>query len=420
MFKERVKGHHRPNLSKPTMVNPKEFEDFLNTKPLDKNGIIYFHIPFCDNICSFCNLNRKKLEGKLDEYSDFLVKNIKYYAKFPYIKEKVFSSIYFGGGTPTTLSLSNLERVLKAINESFNIAKEAEFSFETTLHNLNKNKINLMQSLGVNRYSIGIQTFSNKGRKLLNRVGDKSKALEKLGLIKDEFNGFVCTDIIYNYPNQSEDEILEDARILKELKIDSTSFYSLQFHEGSAFLKENDPNYYDLKTDFKLHKLFLESMLDDSDYELLEYTKVARKNRDRYLYIKLSHEGVDILPIGVGAGGGLGNFGIFSMSQEMKMISKKTAAQKEYDLFSNLFQYDKIDIARVKSFLDEKTFDEIYKFFKTCESEKLLKIEEGFLIFNIAGIFWGNSIAEESLNLTKEYFLQKHLKEIEGENLWKH
>ena len=102
------------------------------------------------------------------------------------------------------------------------------------------------------------------------------------------------------------------------------------------------------------------------------------------------------------------------------MISKKTAAQKEYDLFSNLFQYDKIDIARVKSFLDEKTFDEIYKFFKTCESEKLLKIEEGFLIFNIAGIFWGNSIAEESLNLTKEYFLQKHLKEIEGENLWKH
>ncbi len=420
MFKERVKGHHRPNLSKPTMVNPKELEDFLNTKPDSKDGIIYFHVPFCDNICSFCNLNRKKLDGKLDEYSDFLVQNIKYYAKFPYIKNKVFKSIYFGGGTPTTLSAANLEKVLASINQNFNIAKDAEFSFETTLHNLNKNKINLMQGFGVNRYSIGIQTFSNNGRKLLNRVGDKDRAIQKLSFIKDEFKGFVCADIIYNYPNQGDDEVLEDAEILKNLKIDSASFYSLQFHEGSKFLEENDPNYYDLKTDFKLHKLFLESMLSDENYELLEYTKVARKNRDRYLYITLSHKGVDILPIGNGAGGKLGNYGIFSMNEKMKMISKNSNTQKEYDKFLNLFQYDKISILKIKSFLDKKIFDMVYKFLKSCENENLLKIKDDFLIFNIAGIFWGNTIAEEILNLTKNYFLQKHLDEIKGENLWKH
>ena len=59
----------------------------------------------------------------------------------------------------------------------------------------------------------------------------------------------------------------------------------------------------------------------------------------------------------------------------------------------------------------------VYKFLKSCENENLLKIKDDFLIFNIAGIFWGNTIAEEILNLTKNYFLQKHLDEIKGENL---
>lgn len=419
MFKQRVKGHHRPSLSKPIMTNQKELESFLNKNPSSDEGIIYFHIPFCDNICSFCNLNRKKLDGRLDEYSDFLVQNIEYYAKFPYIKNKFFKSIYFGGGTPTTLNLANLEKVLKAINLNFNIAKDAEFSFETTLHNLNKAKINLMQNFGVNRYSIGIQTFSNKGRKLLNRVGDKNQAIEKLSFIKDEFKGFVCADIIYNYPNQSGDEVLEDARILKELNIDSASFYSLQFHEGSAFLKENDPSYYDLKTDFKLHNLFLKSMLEGENYKILEYTKVVRKNRDKYLYITLSHKGVDILPIGYGAGGRLGNYGIFTVNPSMKMISKTSNTQKKYNEFLNLFQYEIINLSKIKSFLDENTFDKVYKFLKECESFKYLKIKDDNLIFSIEGVFWGNTIAEEILNLTKEYFLNRHLDEIK-ENLWKH
>ena len=416
VFKERIKSHHRPNLVKPVMADKEKFENFLNQNSCNKDGIIYFHIPFCGNICSFCNLNRKNLDIKLDDYSDFLVENIKYYSKFPYIKNKVFKSIYFGGGTPTTLNLENLEKVLRAIKENFSIDKNAEFSFETTLHNLNKSKINLMQNFGVNRYSIGIQTFSNNGRKLLNRVGNKDKTIEKLSFIKNEFKGFVCADIIYNYPNQSENEVLEDALILKNLKIDSASFYSLQFYEGSKFLKENDPNYYDLKTDYKLHKLFLESMLEDKNYKILEYTKVARKNRDRYFYITLSHKGVDILPIGVGAGGRLGNYSIFTLKPQMKMVSKISNSQRKYDEFLNLFQYEIINLNKIKSFLDEKTFNEVYKFLKECEKFKYLNIKDDNLIFNIKGIFWGNTIAEKILNLTKEYFLNKHFDEIK-ENL---
>ncbi|ASM36074.1 radical SAM protein [Campylobacter sputorum] len=405
MFNKRIKGHHRGKFAKPIMTDEKEFENFLNTQPEDENAILYFHIPFCDNICSFCNLNRSKLDGELEEYTEFLINSIKHYAKFPYIKGKNFKSIYFGGGTPTILKESQLERVLTAINTNFHIDKNAEFSSESTLHNLNLNKLKLMQNLGINRYSIGIQTFSNKGRKLLNRVGDKNSAIKKLSQIKQNFSGLVCTDIIYNYPNQSLEEVVEDAKILKNLEIDSSSFYSLQFHEGSAFLKQNDPNYYRLETDKMLHNAFLEEMLK-GDYEVLEYTKINKINRDRYLYIRLSHKGVDILPIGIGAGGRLGNYSIFNMKKDIKMISKTNEVALKFAQFSALFQYENINLNIIKSYLDDETFEKEFKFFKECENSGYLKIDEGCLKFNIDGIFWGNTIASKAIDLANEYFLK--------------
>ncbi|ASM39405.1 radical SAM protein [Campylobacter sp. RM12327] len=403
MFNKRIKGHHRGKFGKPIMADEKEFENFLNTQSKDENAILYFHIPFCDNICSFCNLNRSKLDGELEEYTEFLINSIKHYAKFPYIKGKNFKSIYFGGGTPTILKESQLERVLIAINTNFHIDKNAEFSSESTLHNLNLNKLKLMQNFGINRYSIGIQTFSNKGRKLLNRVGDKNSAIKKLSQIKQNFSGLVCTDIIYNYPNQSLEDVIEDAKILKDLEIDSSSFYSLQFHEGSAFLKQNDPNYYHLETDKMLHNAFLEEMLK-GDYEVLEYTKINKINRDRYLYIRLSHKGVDILPIGIGAGGRLGNYSIFNMKKDIKMISKTNEVELNFAKFSALFQYDNINLNLIKSYLDDETFEKEFNFFKECESFGYLKIDEGYLKFNIDGIFWGNTIASKAIGIANEYF----------------
>lgn len=405
MFNQRIKGHHRESFARPVMANEKEFENFLNTKPQNKDAILYIHIPFCDNICSFCNLNRSKLDGELDEYTDFLLKSLNHYAKFSYIKGKVFKSIYFGGGTPTILKESQLERILTAINENFNIAKDAEFSSESTLHNLSLNKIKLMENLGINRYSIGIQTFCDSGRKLLNRVGSKKNAMYKLAQIKDNFNGLVCTDIIYNYPNQTVKEVIEDAKILKNLEIDSSSFYSLQFQEGSAFLKDHDPNYYSLQTDYELHNAFLEEMLK-GDYEILEYTKINKKNRDRYLYIRLSHKGVDILPIGVGAGGKIGKYGIFNMKKDMKMLSLNDDITLQFAKFSALFQYDKINLSEIKSYLDDETFESEMKFFKECEKFKYLNIEDGYLKFSIDGVFWGNTIASKVIQIAKPYFLK--------------
>lgn len=407
MFKSRVKGHHgvsKKSKKKSPPASKKEIEDFLQTTPEKEEGIIYFHVPFCDNICSFCSMNRSKLDGQLDHYAQFLLKKIDEFCDFPYIKQKKFESVYFGGGTPTVLKTNHLEMILKAINEKFNISPTCEFSFESTLHNLSIPKLKLMESLGVNRYSIGIQTFSNAGRELLNRVGDKKSAIKKLESIRENFDKYVCIDIIYNYPRQTLQEVIEDANLCKKIGVDSASFYSLMFHDGSKLSEEILPkDYYTLDHDKALHNAFLEDMLKD-DYEVLEYTKVNKIGRDKYKYIRLSHKGVDILPLGVGAGGKLGKYSSFTMNENMQMFMPVDEDDLKLKRLSSIFQYPKIKYSDIKALVKDDTYRQIYNFLEKIEKQKYIKLGKEEIIFGIDGIFWGNTIAANILDIAiKEY-----------------
>ncbi|PID47579.1 MAG: radical SAM protein [Proteobacteria bacterium] len=406
MFKERVKTHHRGKKGPNLPVLRRTIDKFLQTTPKQKEGVIYFHVPFCDNICSFCSMNRSKLDGQLDEYCEFLLKKIDEFCDYPYIKQKEFESIYFGGGTPTIFKNHHLEKILKAINEKFNISPTCEFSFESTLHNLNMEKLRLMQDLGVNRYSIGIQSFNDEGRKLLNRVGDGKHAIDKLSKIKSNFKGNICIDIIYNYPNQSLKDVINDAKMAKELEVDSASFYSLMFHEGSKLSEDiRLEDYYDLKHDNALHNHFVEEMLKD-DYEILELTKVNKKGRDKYKYIRLTHQGADILPLGIGAGGRLGEYGSFTFSKfgkAMQVFTKKSEKEQRLDAIDWLFQYQNIKLEKLKNLVNNKAYEEIFDFLKKTEEHQYIRLNDEEINFTINGIFWGNTIASHVLDIAQKY-----------------
>ena len=406
MFETRQKGHAGPTRPKKIkMATNAEVEKFLTEElPAQKDGVIYIHVPFCDNICSFCSMNRTKLEDELDSYTQYLLGEIEKYGKFPYLQAKNIRSVYFGGGTPTILKEKHLEPIITALRSNFNISDDCEFSLETTLHNLNLSKVRLLESLGVNRFSIGVQTFSDKGRKLLNRVHDKKGAIEHLKMIRQNFSGMVCTDIIFNYPDQTIDEVLEDARLVDELNIDSTSFYSLQLFEKSELAKTVSQDYYDVNYEHKLHNAFFEKLLGTGNYEVLEHTKFNRIGRDRYQYIRLSHQGADILPLGRGSGGKLGYYDIYNAKEKMRMINKVDDKQRAEGRLKSLFMYPKIDLAQVKSFVSDETFSALMEFFKKCESKGYMHIENGFLNYTTDGVFWGMSIGTEVANISQKDF----------------
>lgn len=381
------------------MITETELFKLLENPAKEKEGVIYVHVPYCDKICSFCNLNRKKLDNDLEDYTNFLVSEFEKYGKTPYMKSKEIKVVFFGGGTPTILKEHQLEKIFRSIHENYNLSDDCEFTLETTLHNLNINKIKILEKYGVNRLSVGIQSFAEKGRNMLSRTFTKEEAIRRLKELKENFSGMVCTDIIYNYPEETVEEVMEDAKIVADLEIDSTSFYSLMIHEGSKMSKDIKENTfelnYQLETDRKLHHAFLETLLATGEYEVMEHTKVVRKGKDRYNYIRFTHKGADILPIGVGAGGKIADTDIFRINNEKAfyMLSENTEEENRFKRISGLFQYPEVYFSELKKYVSEEVFEELYKLFKNFEARGYMKVYDTHTELTTEGIFWGNNIS---------------------------
>lgn len=413
MFEKRFKSHHdvksiigaKFKASK-RMVTPDETKALFDSEPKEETGILYVHTPFCDKICSFCNLNRKQLDNDLEEYTDFLISEFEKYGATNYMKHKKLEVVYFGGGTPTIFRAEQLKRILESINKNFTLKDNCEFTFETTLHNLSDEKIEVMEALGVNRLSIGIQTFSSRGRKILNRTYDKETAVKRLKEIKNKFGGLVCVDIIYNYPDQTPEEVKEDAAIVHSLDLDSSSFYSLMIHEGSKMsmdIKEDVFHLdYKLETDRELHNTFMNTLLDTGEYEILEITKINKIGKDKYKYITLSNKGTDILPVGFGAGGKLGNYEMFRMNPERQFFSYSSDEEQKIKNLSGLFQYPKVYFEDIKKFVSDITFDKIYKLLLELETKNLAGINTDHIELKGDGLFWGNTIGREVISISLE------------------
>lgn len=421
-FSKRLKSHHDATSvltnhfrSKKSMLDENEVFKILSNEANEKKCVIYVHIPYCDKICSFCNLNRTKLDNDLEEYTNFLLNEIEKFGKTNYMKSKEIEVIFFGGGTPTILKEHQLEKILQALHKNYSISKNCEFTFETTLHNLPLNKVKILEKYGVNRLSVGIQSFVQKGRESLNRTFNKEETIKKLKNLKENFNGLVCIDIIYNYPGQTEEDVLEDAKIVIDLKLDSISFYSLMIHEGSKMsldIKEKTIKLdYRLEKDKKLHDIFLNTLLDTGDYEILEHTKIVRKGKDQYNYIKYTHEGVDILPLGIGAGGKIANIEIFRLNNKMVFYAySNDKIENNLKRIGGLFQYPEVKFSKLKKYISEEIFIELFKIFKNYEKKGYLEINSEGIKFTREGIFWGNNIDSVIIRKSIEFMGGKNEK----------
>lgn len=399
MFKERQKSHHTSSiLDKLVPKDKASKEDFINylnsfNQKNIKTSVLYIHIPFCDKICSFCNLNRKKLDNDLEDYTSYLIKELLEKSKTNYVKNSIFEAIYFGGGTPTILKYHQLEQIFRTIKENFTLHDDYEWTLETTLHNLSNNKIELFNRYGVNRLSIGIQTFSNNGRNFLNRTFSQSTVIEKISKLKNSFKGLVCSDIIYNYAVQEMEEVIEDANFVKSLNLDSTSFYSLMIHEGSE-LSQKEIVESSLNRDYQFYKVFYNEFISDSSWELMELTKFIKKGKDKYKYIYLRNHGHDTLAIGVGAGGNIGLYGSYNMNEKMNFFIKEAEIHQKYRLLGGLLQFPSYNFEEIKSILTFDDYNYFISLLTELEKNKMGTLHENYFSLNISGVFWGNNISK--------------------------
>lgn len=413
MFPDRFRSHHDAEArlgaalgvkhnSRTAGVSWDEVEAALSRAPGGGRRCVYLHVPFCDKICSFCNLNRSERTGAdMDAYADYLVSEIRRYAAYPYVREGSFQAVYFGGGTPTTLNEAQLSRVLRELKASFPLSADCEITLETTLHNLSPEKALRLRAEGATRFSVGVQTFSSRGRHLLGRTHDPAAAVERLAKLREVFDGTLGIDIIYSYPEQTLEEVAFDAAMTARLKADSASFYSLMIHDGSSLGKAiaSGEMAFDrsLEEDRERHNLFYGDMRR-SGYELLELSKLALPGRDEYRYIRIRYDGGDVLPLGQGAGGGLAGYRIYSMAPGKIFASKLDDTYSRYHRMFGLLQFGRYDAAALSAELGAEAFEPLSEKMAEFAAKGLLyPLGGGSYELTADGVFWGTNVAVEML-----------------------
>ena len=195
---------------------------------------VYIHIPFCKNICSycdFCKLYYKK--DWVDLYLDKLNEEILDH----YLDEKI-KTIYIGGGTPSCLSLSQIKKLLE-ICQVFHLESQVEFTFECNLDDITEEILYLLKLKGVNRLSIGIQSFNETNLTFLNRQHTFVEAKEKMALIRRLGFENVNIDLMYALPTEDLSVLKKDLTLLLELEPNHISTYSLMIEPHTMLSKQN-------------------------------------------------------------------------------------------------------------------------------------------------------------------------------------
>ncbi|MFC1940924.1 coproporphyrinogen III oxidase family protein [Chloroflexota bacterium] len=181
---------------------------------------LYIHIPFCRTLCPFCCFNRYLFnEDKARRYFKNLKKEVSLYLQRGF----KFSSFYFGGGTPTVL-MDELISFIDFLKDNFEVK---QISLETTPREINRENIALLKAAGINRLSIGVQSFNNDILKSMGRLtGTGEKAKDALRMAQGHFDT-VNVDFIFNFPSQSVESFEDDIATFKDLGIDQATFYPL-------------------------------------------------------------------------------------------------------------------------------------------------------------------------------------------------
>lgn len=237
---------------------------------------LYIHIPFCLQQCPYCDFTTLKDEPSLHQsYVDRLLKEIK--IKSNIVERKSVSTIYFGGGTPSLLSNSQIMSIISCFSEcGFEFEDDIEISLEINPGTIDQEKIDLYLESGINRFSIGVQTFDDKLLKTIGRKHDSKESFDSLSLLKKNDLNY-SFDLLFSLPGQSYEILKRDLELIKNYEPPHISSYYLTIPQRHR-LNHNRPSE-DL--DLKMFDLVENSLAEMGyeQYEISNYSKPSFHSR---------------------------------------------------------------------------------------------------------------------------------------------
>ena len=290
--------------------------------------MLYIHIPFCDSKCFYCSFNSyTNLHHTQNRYIDSLIQQFKF--EIQRFKISKFSTIFIGGGTPSTLSSQNLEKLFATLSPY--ITDKTEITIEANPNSASEEWLKTAKKVGINRISFGVQSFDNEKLKFLGRNHSKDMAIQS---VKNAFEiGFknINIDLIYDTAMDSQELLNSDIEIAESLPISHISLYSLTLEENTLFENRKDVKVENLEnTEWIIQRVSQKF----PQYEISNFGEVSKHNFGYW-------EGKNYIGLGSGAVGFLNNQRFYPQTDVEKYIQNPLDIRTE-DISEDDLKFEKI------------------------------------------------------------------------------
>lgn len=370
----------------------------------------YIHIPFCEHICYYCDFNKVFIEGQpVDEYIEALLKE----ARLSLIQNPVemMETVYVGGGTPTSLDAKQLDRLLSGLREILPY-NGGEFTVEANPGDLSADKLDVMKNYGVNRLSMGVQTFDDR---LLKKIGRKHTAqdvYDTIQLLEEKDFQNVTIDLIYALPGQSLESFRDTVKRALALDLPHYALYSLILENQTMFMnwvRRGKMQLPEQEVEAQMYAETIEAMekAGRMQYEISNFAKPGFESQHNLVY----WNNQNYFGFGAGASGYLGkrrykNRGpiqhyLRSLNEDqLPMLEEEYLSEKEQieeEMFLGLRKILGVDKATFEARFGQ-SITSIYKaVIEELKQQKLIVETESSLRLTKTGLFRGNDVFEKFL-----------------------
>ena len=237
---------------------------------------LYLHIPFCHQACHYCDFHFSTNVALKSDLVHAICQEIALQKE--YLGSKNLKTIYFGGGTPSLLLADELEKILNTIHQNFSVENEAEITLEANPEDLTPSYLAAIKSLGVNRLSIGIQSFREENLRFLNRNHSSAQAITCISQAQDIGIDNISIDIIYGIPGNNLHDLALDIYKAVDTQVNHISAYSLTIEPKTVFGQQKKKGFFkELPESMQSQKFsFTRNLLAENGFEAYETSNFAK------------------------------------------------------------------------------------------------------------------------------------------------
>lgn len=267
---------------------------------------VYIHIPFCESRCHYCDFCSSLLnEENVKKYFEYLKKEINFQEDF--LKDKIIDTVFIGGGTPSSVDSKYIKEIMEELSK-FQFSKNKEITIESNPNSLTREKAEAYFSSGINRISIGTQSFNENILKRIGRIHKKDDIYKAIENARSAGFDNINLDLMLALPDQKFSDIEESIKEIKKLNLPHISYYSLILEENTKLYLEHQKSPLAFPTEDEDRKMYHYvvselSKLGLKQYEISNFAKESYECRHNMTYWKLR----DYISFGLSASSNIGN-----------------------------------------------------------------------------------------------------------------